>query len=228
MGKVKDITGQVFGRLTVIAPAPTPEGKKTTNQLWRCLCKCGAEVIVRGSRLRSGYTKSCGCWQKEVSTKHGMAGTRLYKIYNNMKARCNNHNDKNYKYYGAREIVVCNEWLDKENGFQNFAEWSLANGYADNLSIDRIDNDRGYSPLNCRWVDMSVQCYNRRPRSNKTGHTGICKSQNGKYQAYITKNNKSHYLGTFSTLEEAVETRERAESELYPEGVKKNKNNKVR
>ena len=217
MGKMIDLTGKTFGRLTVLSPAPRPKSVKNKSQYWKCKCICQNEVVVNGNNLRCGNTTSCGCLQKEVRTKHGMSETRLYKIYKGMKERCNNPSNKYYKNYGAREIEICDEWIDKENGFMSFYKWAMTNGYADNLSIDRIDVNGNYEPDNCRWADSSVQNFNQRPRSNKTGPTGVYKNSNGKYIAQIYKNKKLIRLGTFSALEEAVEARQKAERELYPE-----------
>ena len=91
--------------------------------------------------------------------RHGLTGHPLYSRWNNMKSRCHNPNNPSYKDYGARGITVCDEW---RNDFKAFYDWSMANGYQDDLTIDRTDNDRGYSPDNCRWVTMEVQCTNRR------------------------------------------------------------------
>lgn len=117
-----------------------------------------------GYELRSGNTKSCGCYGREVllksSIKHGAFGTQLYRAYSNMKTRCYNPHYYLYRHYGGKGITVCDEWLG-ENGFINFSNWSKANGYKDGLSIDRIDNSLGYSPDNCRWSDMQTQQNNR-------------------------------------------------------------------
>jgi len=131
------------------------------HQMWifECDCKDKARIVTRASYVVSGHTKSCGC-EKLVGhhKKHNMSNTRLYNIYYNMIARCYNENDKSYKDYGAKGTIVCDEW---KTGFDSFAEWSLKNGYAEGLTIDRIDNSKGYSPDNCRWVSCKIQQNNR-------------------------------------------------------------------
>lgn len=221
MGKVKDITGQKFGRLTVIEPAPRPNTVNNKHKYWKCRCDCQKEVVVDGVDLRSGNTTSCGCARKGRVHKgrvhkHGMSGTRLYNIHHGMKQRCYDLNSDSYKNYGARGIKICDEFLG-ENGFKYFAEWALKNGYSDSLTLDRINPDGNYEISNLRWADKSLQSFNRRPRNNKSGHVGIHKRLNGKYRAYIAKNGKQHYFGTYETIEEAVEARRKAERELYPE-----------
>lgn len=100
--------------------------------------------------------------ENKRNKSHGLSGTRLYRIYNNMKSRCYKPYAKEYAEYGGRGITICPEWLDKKNGVVNFYNWSIANGYADNLTLDRIDNDKEYSPKNCRWVTRKVQNNNSR------------------------------------------------------------------
>ena len=167
MGTVKDLTGQRFGRLLVIRH----EGSTNTEAIWRCLCDCGKQVIVRGSSLRRGHTKSCGCLRDEIVSKiqttHKKTKTRLYNVWTHIKARCYNPTHHAYKNYGERGITVCDEW---KNDFPKFYEWAIANGYDENApkgqcTIDRIDNDKGYSPDNCRWVDIKTQ--NKNKRKNK-------------------------------------------------------------
>lgn len=138
-------------------------GIKNKKTIWECECSCGNVCFVSGDKLRLGLTKSCGCLMRKMgavnSKKHGLSGSRIYHIYLSMIARCYKKHEVNYKNYGARGIKVCDEW---KASFESFYEWAMKNGYSDNLSIDRINNDGDYEPFNCRWVDNKTQANNKR------------------------------------------------------------------
>lgn len=148
--------GMHFGRLVVIENV-TDVGRSR----FLCRCSCGNKKIVRMDHLRRGLVLSCGCFRKEItaerSTKHGMKNTRLYRCWRNMKTRCYNPNGAEFSLYGGRGITVCEEWQT----FEPFYEWAMANGYRDDLSIDRIDNDGNYEPSNCKWSTQKEQALNR-------------------------------------------------------------------
>jgi hypothetical protein len=184
-----DHTGLIYNRLTVIKEVPS----KNTNPNWLCQCSCGNLITTTSSNLKNKNTTSCGCFKKDIVTKHGDVYTRLYAIHQSMLQRCNNSKNTNYKHYGDRGITVCDTWMD----YNNFKEWALLNGYTDILTIDRIDVNKGYYPENCRWADHTIQARNKNINpKNTTGYFGVYFSKSiNKYTAQICIEGKSTHLG---------------------------------
>lgn len=157
--------GRRFGRLVVEGVSRERRGKRDMI-IAHCRCNCGREKDVFWQALADGRIKSCGCLNRELTTernrsltKHGGSHTRLYSIFQSMRVRCYRPQHMHYANYGGRGIGICDEW---RGNFAAFREWAISHGYDDAKSIDRIDNDSGYSPDNCRWADAKTQCGNRR------------------------------------------------------------------
>ena len=165
MSVVIDRTGQRYNRLVVLGRSEP----KYRSTMWECRCDCGNIAYVDTHSLISGHTKSCGCWKREKASErlftHGEMPIRLYRIWRGMKSRCNNPHTKDFHYYGARGIRVCDDWVKH---YESFRDWAFTNGYSDTLTLDRVEVNKDYSPDNCRWVDRHTQMRNTRNNLNLT------------------------------------------------------------
>lgn len=203
-----EMAGRVFGRLTVISEAGRD---KRLTVLWKCICDCGNIKIIRGSDLRNRQTESCGCKRSEVTIKrnitHGKTGTLEHNIWRSMRTRCLCQNNPAYSSYGGRGITICERWMDFENFFEDMKECPKG------LSIERIDNDKGYLPNNCKWGTRTEQNRNKRVnKESKTGVSGVTWSEQAqKYKANIGVDNELIHLGYFKIMEQAIAVRKEAE-----------------
>lgn len=167
-----DMTGNKYGRLTVLEYAGKKQSGKQYRTTWLCECECGNKKIIAGAELRRGKTISCGCFHKEMvgklNRKHGLANkTKLYGVWKSMRDRCFNPKNKSYNNYGGRGITVCNEW---NNNFGAFYNWAIQHGYKqkelesgrNKFSIDRINNNGNYEPNNCKFSTDKEQANNKR------------------------------------------------------------------
>jgi len=216
MIKVLDLVGKRFERLLVLSRSEsTPNGQAR----WLCLCDCGNYTTPTGPSLKTGESKSCGCYNKdrirEMNKTHGHAvGYKSSKTRNSwrgMKERCDNPNNKRYDKYGGRGITYPENWIKLEGFIEDMGECP------EGMTLERTDVNISYSKENCKWDTATNQAYNINIKSNnKSGRTGVKESKNGKgWIAYISFKKQFIYLGTFLTFEEAVISRERAELEYY-------------
>lgn len=210
MGKFIDLTGQRFGKLVVKERAPNT---RFGGARWLCQCDCGRCSTVAAGELKRGHALSCGC----ARTTHKDAGhgkrAKLYIVWEGIKQRCCNPNNKNFPDYGGRGIKMCPEWHES---YSCFREWAYQNGYAEGLQIDRINNDGNYCPENCRWVRRKTNIRNTRARkSSRSGVKGVFPLADGRYLVKIGVNGKQLTIGRFATLEEAKEARLNAEAKYW-------------
>lgn len=208
-----DLLGQVFGRLVVVSEHPV---RVNSQYAWACKCDCGGTTVAAGYDLRNGHTQSCGCLQKERTSKakktHGMRFSKEYNIWSKIIDRCKNPNCERYPNYGGRGITICERWEKFENFFADMGKCP------DGFSIERVDNNAGYEPSNCVWADNFTQAKNRRTRvDNRSGVPGVfwytAKGIN-KWSVTITRKKKVYRLGYFEKLEDAIAVRKEAEQRL--------------
>ncbi len=200
----KDMKPKLIGETYMKYPTERSRDKIRYG-LYECQY-CGKGWEARVYDIKNG-TKSCGCQKGKGTITHGLTKNRFYHIWKGILRRCNNLKNKDYKNYGARGITVCEEWLDIRN-FVAWAEKTYPN--TKGVSLDRIDNDKGYSPENCRWVTREIQNTNQRMRkTNTSGFVGVSWFARDKdWRASITVNNKLIDLGYFKIKEEAVQARD--------------------
>ena len=200
---VKDMTPRLIGG-TYKRRTSGESSRLRLYALYEC-AYCKKEFEAQVSNIKNGGTKSCGC--QRGKTTHGLTYNKFYKTWHNMIQRCTSPKIKAYKDYGGRGISVCEEWLDT----RNFVDWcDLTHPNQEGYTLDRINNDLGYSPKNCRWVDKSTQAINRRMRrTNTSGFVGVgFNKSKGKWEASLKLNNIYKYIGSFLTIEEAAQARD--------------------
>lgn len=209
MVQVRDLQGQVFGKLLVIKRAASNIGGRVS---WECVCECGNHTVVPSNNLTSENTKSCGCGKYDGlkdNTSHGLSSTPLHDMYYNIKIRCFGNHKQNASYT-RKSISICDEW----SNFESFSKWALENDYDEGLQIDRIDNDKGYSPDNCRFVNRVANCLNRTCR-NKYGVVGLDYTNKDGYILKISLKSKRKYVvGYFKDVESAAEIRHKLVTEF--------------
>lgn len=233
MGKLitEDYINKTYERLT-IKEIIYKKQDNYTEAFFICECKCGNIKTIRAANVKNGHTLSCGCLQKERTSKarkthggtHKGDPTRLYILWCGMKQRCYDTNRERYADYGGRGIVVCEEW---RNSFEKFREWALANGYDENASrgectIERKDNDGNYEVSNCCFANAITQGQNRRIRSdNSSGYKGVM-YRHKKWLARISVNKERIHLGYFDTAEIAAKAYNEAAIKHFGKSAKLN------
>lgn len=207
MGRnVTDLTGQRFGRLEVVGIV-----RKNGIVFWKCRCDCGGFKDVRTNDLTSNKTRSCKCLlidrNKELKPTHGMSQTKEFNIWKGMRQRCENSNDPKYPIYGGRGITVCERWSSFAAFFEDMGPCRKG------FSIERVDNNAGYSPENCTWADKYTQANNKNNKNRTSNVAGIQVTPTGKYLARISIDGFSKYLGQYTHIEDAIAVRQAAVKE---------------
>lgn len=201
MGKSVEVN-EVYNDLKILNfSSKDKHGKK----LYECKCLlCGSLTIKRGTDIKNSVVKSCGCLAKNNAVKHGMRNTSLYKRWKGMKSRCYSKSYHAYERYHGRNITVCRSW---RKDFMNFYN-DMNSTFFEGAELDRIDNEKGYSPDNCRWVTHKVNSNNRGKYRNKTGYTGVHYRENKKsYEVNFCVNRKPIHIGVYPTIKKAVNGR---------------------
>ena len=200
----KDMTPKLIGETYMKYPTKN-SNKKLKFGLYECPY-CGTHWEVNSSLIKTGRTKSCGCQKiNTLGITHGLKSNKYYQTWCDMINRCNNPKNKAYKDYGGRGITVCDEWLSATS----FVTWCEGT-YIEGMTLDRIDNDKGYSPENCRWTTKTIQSINQRVgKNNKSGYVGVSwNNKNNNWMAKIKSGDFFIYIGSFHTKEEAVQARD--------------------
>lgn len=218
MSKKLDLTGDRYGRLTVLRETQPNNSRRR----WECRCECGIVKEYFQQAILYGDTKSCGCYNLEnksglhKATYHGMGGHPLYGTWKKMRSRITNPDNDAYDNYGGRGLGMDKLWIERPN---EFIEWAENNGWYDGcgLSLDRVDNNRGYFPDNCRFASRTEQNINQRQQKNNTSnYVGVhLNKKSGNWISRITVNKKRISLGSYKDIENAVKARQLGEIKYF-------------